>query len=83
MNLGGLTGVGVACLVSQILVALLLLLTGRSGLWPDRPGWRGLLSELEQVPLGLRRAGAAARSGAAWPRRSRPAAWRRPSSTGC
>ena len=45
-----------ACLVSQVLVALLLLLTGRSGLWPDRPGGRGLLSAVKQVPLALRRA---------------------------
>ena len=55
VNLGGLNGVGVACLVSQILVALLLLVTGRSGLWPDRRG-RGLLSVVERVPLALRRA---------------------------
>ncbi|HWJ54391.1 MAG TPA: phosphotransferase, partial [Propionibacteriaceae bacterium] len=52
----GLNGVGVACLVSQITVAVLLLLSGRSGLWPDRPGWRGPLSELERIPAGLRRA---------------------------
>ena len=55
VNVGGLNGVGVACVVSQVLVALLLLLTGRSGLWPDRPGGRGLLSAVKQVPLALRR----------------------------
>ncbi|HWJ54286.1 MAG TPA: phosphotransferase, partial [Propionibacteriaceae bacterium] len=53
--LGGLNGVGVACLVSEVLVALLLL-TGRSGLWQDRPGRRRLLSVVGQVPLELRRA---------------------------
>lgn len=56
VNLGGLTGVGIACLVSQLLVALLLLVTGRSGLWPGRPGARGLLSIIERAPLALRRA---------------------------
>lgn len=55
-KLGSLNGVGVACLVSQTTIALLLLLTGRSGLWPDRPGGRGLVSEIQQVPLRLRRA---------------------------
>ena len=54
--LGGLNGVGVACLVSEVLVALLLLLTGRSGLWQDRPGQRRLLTIVGKVPLELRRA---------------------------
>src|SRR4029453_3717170 len=55
VKLLGLNGVGVACLVSQITVAVMLLLTGRSGLWPDRPGRRGLMSELERIPVGMRR----------------------------
>jgi O-antigen/teichoic acid export membrane protein len=56
VKLGSLNGVGVACLVSQTTMAIFLLLTGRSGLWPDRPGWRGLLSEVKRLPLALRRA---------------------------
>jgi hypothetical protein len=48
-----MVGIG-AALVSQITIALLLLLTGGSGLWPDQPGWRGLLSEIQRVPVWLR-----------------------------
>jgi O-antigen/teichoic acid export membrane protein len=56
VRLGSLNGVGVACLISEILVALLLLGIGGSGLWPDRPGGHGVLSSVEQVPLAWRRA---------------------------
>ncbi|MGH3097670.1 MAG: phosphotransferase [Streptosporangiales bacterium] len=51
----GVTGVGVAVLVNQCLVAAFLLATGRTGLWPDRNGWRDLARGVEQLPLMLRR----------------------------
>ncbi len=56
VKLDSLTGIGAACLASEVVVALLLLGSGRSGLSPDRPEGRGLLSKVEQVPLALRRA---------------------------
>jgi O-antigen/teichoic acid export membrane protein len=56
VRLDSLNGVGVAILVSETLVALLLLSTGRSGLWPNRSGGRDLRSAVQQLSLALRRA---------------------------
>lgn len=55
LQLWGITGVGLACLLSQTLAAALLLATGRTGLWPSQHGWRALLGDAEGVPLALRR----------------------------
>lgn len=50
----GLTGVGVSCLVSQIIVCLAVLITGRTGLFHDR-GVRSVIGRLERMPQRLRR----------------------------
>ncbi len=50
----GIPGVGLACLVTQLVVCVTLLITGRTGLFAER-GFRSVVAELEQVPRQLRR----------------------------
>ncbi|HYI53479.1 MAG TPA: phosphotransferase [Microlunatus sp.] len=50
----GLPGVGLACLVTQLVVGAALLITGRTGLFPER-GVRSVVAELEQLPRRVRR----------------------------
>ena len=45
----GLPGVGLACLVTQLVVCAALLITGRTGLFAER-GFRSVIAELEQLP---------------------------------
>jgi O-antigen/teichoic acid export membrane protein len=51
----GLPGVGWACLGTQTAVALLLLLSGRSGLGADGPGRPTVLAGAEALPAVIRR----------------------------
>ena len=53
----GLTGVGLAFLCTQLAVAITLLLTGRSGLWPNDSRWRHAITQFKGLPLALRRHG--------------------------
>lgn len=50
----GLVGVGLSCLVSQTVVCLALLITGRTGLFAER-GVRSVVAQLDRLPLRLRR----------------------------
>ena len=50
----GIPGVGLACLLTQLVVCAALLITGRTGLFAER-GFRSVIAELEQLPRRLRR----------------------------
>ena len=50
----GLPGVGLACLVTQLVVCAALLITGRTGLFAEL-GFRSVIAELEQLPRRVRR----------------------------
>ncbi|HVK36279.1 MAG TPA: phosphotransferase, partial [Microlunatus sp.] len=50
----GIPGVGLACLLTQLVVCAALLITGRTGLFAER-GVRSVIAELEQLPRRWRR----------------------------
>ncbi len=50
----GIPGVGLACLLTQLVVCTALLITGRTGLFAER-GFRSVIAELEQLPRRWRR----------------------------
>lgn len=54
LELWGLTGIGIAILFSQSLVAAYLLLSERTGLWERPQGWRGMLKSVRGTPLARR-----------------------------
>lgn len=54
LHLWGLTGVGIAILCNQTLVAAYLLLTERTGLWERPHGWHGMLDSAKGIPLARR-----------------------------
>lgn len=50
----GLVGLGFACFATQLVVALVLVVSGRTGLWSEG-GWRAVRSQIEQLPRTVRR----------------------------
>ena len=50
----GIPGVGLACLLTQLVVCAALLITGRTGLFAER-GFRSVIAELEGLPRRWRR----------------------------
>lgn len=54
LELWGLTGIGIAILFNQTLVAAYLLLSDRTGLWEGPHGWRGMPKSVRGIPLARR-----------------------------
>lgn len=51
----GISGVGIAGLVTASGLAIVLLMSGRSGLWSERPGWRGAVAQVGRLGAMRRR----------------------------
>lgn len=50
LGFAGLTGMGIVILVCQSLVAIYLVFSGRSGLWPDAHGWKTIPKAAKELP---------------------------------